>query len=100
MADLGARLVVFPEAFLGGYPKGADFRTARRYAQRGREWFRRYWESAVDVPGPLTAALANAATRHNTHLVIGVIERGGGTLYCSVLFFAPQTRTCWANIAS
>lgn len=91
VADLGARLVVFPEAFLGGYPKGADFgaRVGMRSAE-GREWFRRYWESAVDVPGPLTAALADAATRHNTHLVIGVVERDGGTLYCSVLFFAPQ----------
>jgi nitrilase len=33
------------------------------------------------------------------HLVVGVIERDGTTLYCSTLFFAPMAR--WsANTAS
>src|SRR5262245_26954345 len=52
-AGRGARLIVFPEAFVSGYPRGLDFgaRVGSRTAE-GREWFRRYWESAVDVPGP------------------------------------------------
>ncbi|MBZ5725030.1 MAG: nitrilase [Acidobacteriia bacterium] len=87
----GAQLVVFPEAFLGGYPKGADFgaRVGSRTAE-GRQLFRRYWENAVDVPGAATARLAEAARTHGLWLVIGVIERAGGTLYCTVLFFAPD----------
>jgi len=56
----------------------------------GRELFRRYWESAVDVPGSATEELGATARQANAHLVIGVIERDGGTLYCSVLFFAPD----------
>src|SRR5438270_5321050 len=84
----GARLVVFPEAFIGGYPKGEDFgaRVGSRTPE-GRKLFRRYFEGAVDVPGPDTARLAVAARAHGLWLVIGVIEREGGTLYCTVLFF-------------
>ena len=55
----------------------------------GREEFRRYWESAVDVPGPAVDALGAIARENGVYLVIGVIEREGGTLYCTVLFFAP-----------
>jgi len=90
-ADGGARLAVFPEAFIGGYPKGVDFgaRVGSR-SPEGREWFRRYYESAIAVPGPETEAIAEIAARHALHLVVGVIERAGGTLYCTALFFGPD----------
>jgi nitrilase len=90
-AEKGARLIVFPEAFLSGYPKGLDFgaRVGMR-APEGRDLFRRYYESALVVPGPETTALGAAALAHDLHLVIGVIERAGGTLYCTVLFFGPD----------
>src|SRR5437763_867896 len=90
-AGTGAQLIVFPEAFVPGYPRGLDFgaRVGSRTAE-GREWFRRYWDCAVDVPGPAVDALADAARRAAAYLVIGVVERDGGTLYCSVLFFAPD----------
>lgn len=84
----GARLVVFPEAFVSAYPKGLDFgaRIGMR-SPEGRDDFRRYFDSAVDVPGPAVDELARIAGEHGVHLVIGVIERDGGTLYCTVLFF-------------
>ncbi len=87
----GARLAVFPEAFIGGYPKGADFgaRVGSRTPE-GRKLFRQYYEGAIEVPGPATARLGEAAREHSLWLVIGVIEREGGTLYCTVLFFAPD----------
>ena len=86
-AATGARLVVFPEAFVSGYPKGADFgaRVGSRTPE-GREWFRRYHASAIDVPGPATERLGEIAREHGVFLVIGVIERAGGTLYCTVVF--------------
>lgn len=85
------KLVVFPEAFLSGYPKGLDFgaRVGVR-SPEGRDLFRRYYDSALDVPGPETARLGAAARAHGVHLVIGAIERAGGTLYCSALFFGPD----------
>lgn len=86
-----AQLAVFPEAFVSGYPKGLDFGT--RVGMRtpeGREQFRLYFEGAVEVPGPATAFLGGVARENRLHLVIGVIERDGGTLYCTVLFYAPD----------
>jgi len=87
----GAKLIVFPEAFAGGYPKGADFGTlVGSRTPEGRKLFRRYFESALDVPGPGTARLGEAARTHGAWVVMGAIERAGGTLYCTVLFFAPD----------
>ncbi len=90
-AAQGAQVALFPEAFIGGYPKGLDFgaRVGSRRSE-GREDFRRYWESAVEVPGQETDRLTGAARRNKLTLVIGVIERDGGTLYCTVLFFDPE----------
>ena len=90
-AAQGAQIALFPEAFIGGYPKGLDFgaRVGSRRSE-GREDFRRYWESAVEVPGRETDRLAAAARENKLTLVIGVIERDAGTLYCTVLFFDPE----------
>src|SRR3954453_18294732 len=57
-----AELVVFPEAFIGGYPKGHSLGVSIgiREAQ-GREEFRRLFESAIEVPGPPCDFLASVA---------------------------------------
>ncbi len=90
-ARQGARLVVFPEAFVSAYPRGLDFgAVVGSRSEAGREQFRRYWESSVDVPGSAVEALARTAKRCGVYLVIGVIERDRGTLYCTVLFFSPK----------
>jgi len=86
----GAKIVVFPEAFIGGYPKGMQFGTSLgiRTAE-GRDDFRRYFESAIDVPSQATEKLGDVASANRVQIVVGVIEREVGTLYCTVLFFAP-----------
>ena len=86
-----ADIVVFPEAFVGGYPKGLDFgaRLGMR-SPEGREDFRRYYESAITVPGPEMLEIAEVARRERLHLIVGVIERDGGTLYCTALMFGPD----------
>lgn len=92
-ASLGAEVVVFPEAFIGGYPKGIDFglcigsRTAE-----GRELFRLLFDNAIDVPGPAVEGIGAAAQAAGVYLVTGVVEREGGTLYCSALTFGPDGR--------
>ena len=88
--ERGADLVVLPEALLGGYPKGESFGTRLGFRlPEGRERFRQYFEAAVDVPGPETEELAALSARTGASLVVGVIERGGSTLYCTALFFDP-----------
>lgn len=89
-ARLGSELVVFPEAFVGGYPKGSDFGVrlgSRTHA--GRDEFRQYFESALEVPGPICTQLGNIARENKVHLVVGVIERDGGTLFCTALISGP-----------
>ncbi|WP_026174003.1 nitrilase-related carbon-nitrogen hydrolase, partial [Martelella mediterranea] len=89
-AHQGAELVVLPEAFVGGYPKGLDFgaRLGMR-SPEGREDFRRYFASAIEMAGPEAERLAAVARDNGVHLVTGVIERDGGTLFCSTLTYGP-----------
>jgi nitrilase len=86
-----AALAVFPEAFLPGYPRGMTFGVSvgDRSAD-GRDHFRRYFDASVRVPGPAVDRLAGIAAENTLHLVIGVVERDGGTLYCTALFFSPE----------
>lgn len=92
-AGRGAQLIVFPEAFVSAYPRGLSFgAVVGDRTREGREQYRRYWESAVDVPGPAVDTLGAIAARSSVYLVIGVVEREGGTLYSTVLFFAPDGR--------
>lgn len=87
----GATLLLFPEATIGGYPRGSDFgAVVGARSDAGREAFRRYAASAIDVPGPVTAELGEIAAAHRLHLVVGVVERGGSTLYCTVVFLGPD----------
>ena len=92
-ARQGAQLVLMPEGFVSAYPTGLDFgaRVGLRHP-KGRDDFRRYYESAVDVPGPACDTLGKIAREARVFLVINVIERDGGTLYCTVLFFSPDGR--------
>ena len=92
-AAAGAKVIVFPEAFVPGYPKGLDYGLvvgARDPA--GREEFRIYLDAAIEVPGAQTERLGEAAAKHASYVVIGVIEREIGTCYCTVLFFGPDGR--------
>jgi nitrilase len=87
----GAHLVLFPEAFVSAYPKGLDFGARMGSRQpEGRRDFQRYYESSIEVPGPATESLGKTARQNKIHLVIGVIERDGGTLYCTALFFSDE----------
>lgn len=90
-AATGAQLLVFPEALISAYPKGSDFgaRVGGRLP-RGREEFLRYHASAMDVPGPELNQIEAAVKESGTYVVLGVIERDGGTLYCTALFFSPN----------
>lgn len=90
-AGKGAELVVFPEAFIGTYPKGLTFDTpvGERTAE-GRAEYLRYYNASVELDGPQVATLKKAASTHGIFIVVGIIERLGGTLYCSALYIDPK----------
>lgn len=82
-------LMVFPEAFLPGYPRGLSFGTSvGSRSDAGRNLWLNYARNSVEVPGKACDSLGSLAKKYRTYLVIGVVERGdSGTLYCSVLYF-------------
>lgn len=90
-AAAGAKLIVFPEAFIPGYPKGLNYGLVVGARDPvGREEFRVYLDAAIAVPGPQTQRLGEAAAAQHCYVVIGVIERDGATCHCTVLFFGPD----------
>ena len=94
-AESGAELVLFPEAYVGGYPWGLAFGTAvGGRSEAGRRVWERYWSTAVDVPGPEVERMGEAAEQSGVHLCVGVIERdstySGGTLFCTLLYIGPD----------
>jgi nitrilase len=89
-AARGAELALFPEAFVGCYPKGTGFgAVVGRRSGPGRDMYQRYYDSAVQLDGPEVAELIRASGAHDVFVVIGVIERFGATLYCTVLMIDP-----------
>ena len=94
-AQQGAQLVLFPEAFVPAYPRGLSFGTVvGNRTPEGRKIWQSYWENTVEVPGPTTQKLGEAARKAKIYLAMGVIERdvirSKGTLYCTLLYFGPD----------
>jgi aliphatic nitrilase len=90
-AGNGARLVAFPEVFVAGYPYWSWIANPID----GSPWFERLARSAIEIPGPEIAKIAQAAARHRTHVVIGVNERsrhGIGTIYNTLVTIGDDGR--------
>ena len=87
-AAKGAHLVVFPETVVPYYPY---FSFVHPPVVTGAEHLRLY-EHAVVVPGPVTAAVADAARAHGIVVVLGVNERDHGSLYNAQLVFDADGR--------
>jgi nitrilase len=86
-------LILFPEVFIPGYPRGLIFgTTVGGRTPQGRELFLRYWENAITVPGRETEQLAKMAKKAKAFLVTGVTEKDlvSDTLYCTLLYFSPE----------
>ena len=78
-----AKLVVFPEVFLPGYPYWIWTKTTRE----GMPYYAELFENAVEVPSAATDAIGKAAKQAGVYVVMGMTEREGGTLYNTLLYF-------------
>ncbi|KAK6211678.1 carbon-nitrogen hydrolase [Colletotrichum tabaci] len=97
-AAAGADLVVFPEAFLSAYPWRYSFDTTIGAREpRGRKWFAKYFDSAVEVPSPAFDRLSETARANNILLQVGIIEKAGGTLYCTALLLDREGKVVYKH---
>ncbi len=91
-AKASAKIIVFPETWLAGYPiwldeapKAAlwDFAPAKRLYQY-------LSENSLQIPGEDFTDLQKISKQTGIYLIIGVHERSGGTLYNTTIYFAPD----------
>lgn len=86
-------LVLFPEAFLPGYPRGLTFgAVVGSRSQEGRELYARYYQNAVAAGDERFKELQKMAAEIEADLAVGVVEKEdkSGTLYCTLLYFASD----------
>ena len=82
-----ARLIVFPEAIVPGYPDWVW----RAPAWSDADWYARLYDQAVEIPGPVTDVLGAAAKEAEAWIAVGVNERvTSGTLYNTLLYLDPE----------
>ncbi len=82
----GARLAVFPETWVPGYPVWANADSRWNYSP-SKKLYGRLYRNAVEVPGPAVDRLCQAARAHSIAVVMGINERVlTGTMYNSMLF--------------
>lgn len=94
-AKTGAKLILFPEAFLGGYPRGLSFGTVvgSRKPEGREDWFA-YWNACPSITPQFEERIGGLAARLGVYIGIGIIEKSGtgGSLYCSFVVFDPEGR--------
>lgn len=91
----GAKIILFPEAFIPAYPRGLFFGTKiGSRSEKGKQDFARYYENSIGIPSKEADILGKIAQENQVYLLVGVVEREaktkGGTLYCTVLYFDPK----------
>ncbi|KAL2264229.1 hypothetical protein VTK26DRAFT_61 [Humicola hyalothermophila] len=123
-----ADILLLPEAYIGGYPRGTHFGCViGSRSQEGREEYLRYFQQAVDLgdtvgdgagagdawvkrelPSDVLSGvdgetkitnkrgdgtreeLERIARKTGLFIVTGLIEKTGGSLYCSVVYVCPK----------
>ncbi len=92
-AQKGCELIVFPESFIPGYPRGFSFgAVVGRRTLEGRKLYATYHQNSIDLKSTDLKRLESLAKTSNAHLVIGITERqsSNGSLYCSMLYISPS----------
>jgi len=91
-ASDGCQLIVFPESFVPGYPRGFSFGgTIGNRTDKGRQQYTDYYNNSIDLESEDLTRLESLSKKQNIYMVIGVTEKQNtnGSLYCSMLFLSP-----------
>ncbi|MFC4094370.1 carbon-nitrogen hydrolase family protein [Euzebyella saccharophila] len=91
-ANQGHELLVFPESFIPGYPRGFTFGTkVGSRSEEGRTQYAKYYENSVDLGGPDLHRLETISKENNVYLIIGITEKQNtnGSLFCSMVYISP-----------
>lgn len=92
-AKQGCELIVFPESFVPGYPRGFNFgATIGSRTLEGRALYNEYHQESFDTESDDMKKMEQLSKSQNVYLVIGVTEKDGtsGSLYCSMLYISPK----------
>jgi nitrilase len=92
-AASGCQLIVFPESFIPGYPRGFNFgATIGRRTDAGRKLYKTYHNNSLDLEGAELKRLEKLAKEFHVFLVVGATEKQAknGSLYCSMLYICPD----------
>ncbi|TSE03367.1 carbon-nitrogen hydrolase family protein [Aquimarina algiphila] len=92
-AKEGCELLIFPESFIPGYPRGFSF--GAKIGSRtddGRALYAEYAKNSIDLESEDLKRLEKLSKSNNIYLVIGATEKQekNGTLYCSMLYISPS----------
>lgn len=89
-AEAGCQLLLFPESFIPGYPRGLTFDAiVGRRTERGRDVWLDYWTNSVEAVSPQVDRISAAIRQAGLMVGLGVTEREpiGGSLHCSLFYF-------------
>ena len=89
----GSELIVFPESFIPGYPRGFSFgATVGNRTDEGRKMYLVYRKNSIDIHSEDLKRLEDLSKTQNVYLVIGITEKENlnGSLYCSMLYISPK----------
>ncbi len=91
-AKQDCKLLVFPESFIPGYPRGFSFgATVGSRTDTGRAQYAEYYKNSLDLESDDLKRLEKLSKSEDVYLVIGVTEKQefNGSLYCSMLYISP-----------
>ena len=90
----GCQLLVFPESFIPGYPRGFTFgATVGNRTKSGRELYAQYHQNSIALEGNDLEFLERIARENNIYMVLGITEKEPthGSLFCSMIYLSPTS---------